>query len=64
MKKISIFACLAVLCVLSSCKKSMSSQEIYDKTSSGVVLILNYFYYSVTLPDDTEIFFTGVDNKG
>ena len=50
--------------MLSSCKKSMSSQEIYDKTSSGVVLILNYFYYSVTLPDDTEIFFTGVDNEG
>lgn len=64
MKKTRILIALAVVAMLSSCKKSMSSQEIYDKTSSGVVLILNYFYYSVTLPDDTEIFFTGVDNKG
>ncbi len=64
MKKTNILIALAVVAMLSSCKKSMSSQEIYDKTSSGVVLILNYFYYSVTLPDDTEIFFTGVDNKG
>ena len=57
MKKTNILIALAVVAMLSSCKKSMSSQEIYDKTSSGVVLILNYFYYSVTLPDDTEIFF-------
>jgi len=64
MKKTSIFACLAVLSVFSSCKKAMSSQEIYDETASGVVLILNYFYYSVTLPDDTEIYFTGVDSDG
>lgn len=42
----------------------MNSQEIYDKTASGVVLILNYFYYSVILPDDTEIYFTGVDDNG
>ena len=47
MKKLSIFACLIAVSLLTSCKKSMSSQEIYDKTSSGVVLILNYFYYSV-----------------
>ena len=64
MKKTYILITLVLSAMLSSCKKSMSSQEIYDKTSSGVVLILNYFYYSVTLPDDTEIFFTGVDNKG
>lgn len=64
MKKTSILIALAIVAMLSSCQKSMNSQEIYDKTSSGVVLILNYFYYSVTLPDDTEMFFTGVDEDG
>jgi len=64
MKKLSIFACLIAVSLLTSCKKAMSSQEIYDKTASGVVLILNYFYYSVTLPDNTEIYFTGVDDNG
>ena len=64
MKKVNIVIVLAALSLLTSCKKAMNSQEIYDKTASGVVLILNYFYYSVTLPDDTEIYFTGVDDNG
>ena len=64
MKKLNILACIVMASLLVSCKKSMNSQEIYDKTASGVVLILNYFYYSVTLPDDTKIFFTGVDEDG
>lgn len=64
MKKACLITVLAVLSLLTSCKKAMSSQEIYDKTASGVVLIMNYFYYSLTMPDGTEIYFTGVDNKG
>ena len=64
MKKTGVLVCLAIAFLCTSCKRAMSSQEIYDKTASGVVLILNYFYYSVTLPDDTEIYFTGVDDEG
>ena len=64
MKKLNILICIVMASILISCKKSMSSQEVYDKTASGVVLILNYFYYSVTLPDDTKIYFTGVDDNG
>lgn len=64
MKKTYIITIVAVLSLLTSCKKAMNSQEIYDKTASGVVLIMNYFYYSLTMPDGTEIYFTGVDNNG
>lgn len=42
----------------------MNAEEIYEKTSSGVVFILNYFYYSITLPDGTEMYFTGIDDEG
>lgn len=42
----------------------MNSQEIYDKTASGVVLILNYYYYWITMPDGTEIYFTGINDRG
>lgn len=64
MKKANIIIVLAVLSLLTSCKNAMNSQEIYDKTASGVVLILNNFYYSIVLPDDTEIYFTGIDEEG
>ena len=64
MKRTNIILCLSVLAMLTSCKKAMNSEEIYEKTSSGIVLILNYFYYSVTLPDDTEIYFSGIDDEG
>ncbi len=50
--------------VLSSCQKTMNSEEIYNKTSSGVVLILNYFYYSVTLPNGVDFYFTDIDENG
>ena len=60
--KLSIGLLLALLTI--SCQKSMNSEEIYNECASGVVLIVNNFYYSVTLPTDEKIFFTGVDRNG
>jgi len=53
---------LLVLSFFYSCKKPMTADEINDKASSGVVLIMNYFYYSVTLPNGEELFFIGIDD--
>ena len=42
----------------------MTPDEINEKTSSGVVLILNYFYYSVDFPNGDIFYFTGIDDNG
>lgn len=64
MKKTSILVSLAVLALLTSCKHSMTPDEINEKTSSGVVLILNYFYYSLEFPNGDKFYFTGIDDEG
>ena len=56
-------AAVMLLCV-TACQHSMNSEEIYNKASSGVVLIVNDFYYSVTLPYGEELFFANVDDDG
>jgi len=62
MKKTYILITLVLAAMLSSCKKSMTSDEINDLASSGVVLIINQFYYSVTLPGGSEFYFNGISN--
>lgn len=63
MKQLNIISiCLLAALAMVSCKKSMSADEINEKASSGVVLIMNYFYYSVTLPSGEELFFNGIKN--
>lgn len=64
MNKKVVFIILSMFIALSSCQRAMNPEEIYNNTSSGVVLILNYFYYSVTLPNGEELYFTGIDDKG
>lgn len=61
MKKIICF--LLVVLALTGCGEK-SPQELFDESKSGVVMILNEFYYTLTLPDGTVIYFTGLDSDG
>lgn len=61
MKKIICF--LLVVIALTGCGEN-SPQELFDESKSGVVMILNEFYYTLTLPDGTVIYFTGLDSDG
>lgn len=62
MKKISILIVLVVAGLLSSCRHAMTQEELNDKASSGVVLIFNSYYYSVTFPNGEELFFTDIED--
>lgn len=62
MKKTTILLALMMAGVLTSCKKAMSGDEINDMASSGVVMIINSFYYSVTLPGGGQFYFNGISN--
>lgn len=61
MKKVILFL-LALLALVSSCKRT--PKELFDHTKSGVVLILNKYYYKMVLPNGNALYFTGIDSDG
>ena len=72
MKKFTAITILLLMCIVSltSCScdpktpkaKPLSQEQVYDKFASGVVLIQNQYYFSLQLDDDTEIYFTDLNN--
>lgn len=51
-------------CTLVSCKeKPMSVDEIYKNDASGVVLIMNRYYYAMNVAG-AVVYFTGIDENG
>lgn len=62
MKTVHIIAFFVTVILLPSCKHSMGQEDLYDKTSSGVVLIFNSYYYSVALPNGVEFFFNDIED--
>lgn len=41
-----------------------SPQDLFEDSKSGVVLILNEYYYTLTLPNGNTMYFTGLDSDG
>ncbi len=65
MKRIALISVLAALALAStSCLKEKTPSEIYKTQASGVVLVLNQYYYTATLPDGSVIYFSGMDEDG
>lgn len=65
MNRMKWMALAAGVCalVLSSCGKK-SAGEIFEEQKSGVVLVLNKFYYKVEMPGGQQLFFNGIDQNG
>ena len=61
MKKTILFL-LSLLALVSSCERS--PKEMFDRQKSGVVLILNKYYYKMNVPDGESFYFTGIDDDG
>lgn len=64
MKKLLCLTTVVVLMALSSCLQEKKPEDIYTDEASGVVLVLNQFYYSATLSDGSTIYFSGLDESG
>ncbi len=71
-RNIFLIAVLASVLVLSLCscdyinsifKKKYTDQELFSNCSSGVVLILNQYYYEVELPNGETIYFSDYDGE-
>ena len=63
MRKIILFSTVLMTMLFSSCGKK-SADELFEEQKSGVVLVLNKFYYEVVMPGGQKLFFTGMDQNG
>ena len=60
-----LFPLFALLLLLfSSCAREKTQAELFAESKSGVVLILNKFYYRIRLPNDKFLYFSGLDKDG
>ncbi len=58
-----LLSIIIIVLTLMSCG-SKTPQDLFDEDKSGVVMILNQFYYVLTLPNGNKIYFSGIDNNG
>ena len=57
-------AAMLVAMFFVGCDVKMTSDEILEKQGSGVVMVVNQYYYKITLPTGKEWYFTGFDDDG
>lgn len=62
MKK--LFALTLILLLLAGCHNKKSAEELFNDTASGVVVVLNEFYYEIELPNGESLYFKGLDENG
>ncbi|MBO4850405.1 MAG: trypsin-like peptidase domain-containing protein [Prevotella sp.] len=61
--KMTAILTMAMVTLFASCGKK-SADEIFEEQKSGVVLVLNKFYYKVEMPGGNQLFFNGMDQNG
>ena len=49
--------------IMIGCSGKKTPEEIFEGQKSGVVLVLNKFYYEVSMPSGQKLYFTGIDRK-
>ncbi len=61
---ISAAAALLYMVLAVSCSTQKTPQQLFDDDASGVVVILNRFYYEMRLGTGKTLYFTGLDDDG
>lgn len=60
-----LYSFLFTLLALTACEsKPPTPEAMYKKQASGVVLVLNKFYYNASLPNGQHLYFTGIEADG
>lgn len=62
--RILVTASAIIISILSilGCSREKSAEEIYNEKASGVVMILNEYFYSVTLPTGETFYFSDIQD--
>ena len=55
---------LVTLLLMASCQEQKTPEQLFEERASGVVVILNEFYYVLSLPNGNKVYFTGIDSDG
>ncbi len=55
---------LTAIMLLVSCQEQKTPEQLFEERASGVVVILNEFYYELKLPNGNKVYFTGIDSDG
>lgn len=63
-KKIIILPIAIIMIALSSCDGAKEPKELFEKQQSGVCMVLNSYYYEITLPNGTKWYCSGIDDDG
>ncbi len=63
MKKYATLSFLFLL-LLCGCSGKKTPSELFKDSASGVVVVLNEFYYEMKLSDGETLYFTGLDSDG
>ena len=67
MKQITLYLLslfVSVLLLVGCSNEPPTPEELYKEESSGVVMVLNKFYYNVTLPSGDHLYFTSIGEDG
>ena len=62
MKKYFLLSLSVVL--FACCQKQKTPEQLFEERASGVVVILNEYYYEMKLPNGNSVYFTGFDKDG
>ncbi len=64
-RNLRIFFTLIVCLLLTACSdKQPTPEDLYKEEASGVVMVLNKFYYNVTLPSGEHLYFSNIEQDG
>lgn len=62
LRSLACAALISSMAVSASCSREKSAEQIYDENASGVVMILNEHFFSVTLPTGETFYFSGIED--
>lgn len=63
-KKAIVLPLVATILALLSCDGAKQPKELFEEQQSGVCIVLNSYYYEITLPNGKKWFCSGIDNEG
>lgn len=63
-KNIIFIPIAIIMIVLSSCDGAKEPKELFEEQQSGVCMVLNSYYYEITLPNGAKWYCSGIDDEG
>lgn len=59
-----LWSIFALLFAFQSCNREKEPKELFEEQQSGVCIVLNSYYYEITLPNNTKWYCSGIDEEG